>query len=272
MTAPPRPTAAGPEDARSHGARSEGAHGRRVAPHTPSHPAAHTPAHPEPYLEPHLEPRPVAHDPRWPVLLAVLGVGLLYLALPGSLTLGPPWLLLTAVSVLSVPTVVSHRMGRSRLNQAFGVAVLVVMTTALVAGLVRLVAALPTKVEAPATLLRSAALLWLANVLVFACWYWRVDAGGPHARSRSHPRDATWRGAFLFPQQTLDADDGGGARAVHWRPEFVDYLFLAFNTSTAFSPTDAPVLSRWAKLLMMVQSLISFSTVAVLAARAVNIL
>jgi hypothetical protein len=57
-----------------------------------------------------------------------------------------------------------------------------------------------------------------------------------------------------------------------WSPGFVDYLFLAFNTSTAFSPTDCPVLSAWAKILMMVQSLISLTTVALLAARAVNIL
>jgi hypothetical protein len=57
-----------------------------------------------------------------------------------------------------------------------------------------------------------------------------------------------------------------------WKPGFVDYLFLAFNTSTAFSPTDVPVLSRWAKLLMMVQSSISLSTIAILAARAINIL
>jgi uncharacterized membrane protein len=57
-----------------------------------------------------------------------------------------------------------------------------------------------------------------------------------------------------------------------WSPGFVDYLFIAFNTSTAFSPTDSPVLSRWAKVLMMIQSLISFTTVVLLAARAVNIL
>jgi hypothetical protein len=57
-----------------------------------------------------------------------------------------------------------------------------------------------------------------------------------------------------------------------WRPGFVDYLFLAYNTSTAFSPTDVPVLSRWAKVLMMVQATISLATVALLAARAVNIL
>lgn len=57
-----------------------------------------------------------------------------------------------------------------------------------------------------------------------------------------------------------------------WNPGFVDYLFLAFNTSTAFSPTDVPVLTRWAKILMIVQSSISLTSVALLAARAVNIL
>ena len=245
------------------GERRPGAR-RHVAPHAPSHPAARAAAH--------AEPRPLPHEPRWPVILAVLGVGLLSAALPGSLRLGPPWLMLTTVSVLLVPTIVAHRSGHTGVNQFFGIATLVVMTTALTAGLVRLIAALPTKQEAPQTLLRSAAALWLTNVLVFAAWYWRVDAGGPHERLRSHPRDVAWRGAFLFPQQTLDDDDGGSAQVMHWRPQFVDYLFLAFNTSTAFSPTDVPVLSRWAKLLMMIQSLISFSTVAVLAARAVNIL
>ena len=65
---------------------------------------------------------------------------------------------------------------------------------------------------------------------------------------------------------------GRNRRRPEWRPGFVDYLFLAFNTSTAFSPTDCPVLSTWAKILMMVQSLISLTTVALLAARAVNIL
>ena len=57
-----------------------------------------------------------------------------------------------------------------------------------------------------------------------------------------------------------------------WSPNFVDYLFLAFNTSTAFSPTDVPVLSRWAKILMMTQALISLLVIALLAGRAVNII
>jgi hypothetical protein len=82
-------------------------------------------------------------------------------------------------------------------------------------------------------------------------------------------------GAFLFPQMAFaspNADDATIAENEGWRPGFVDYLFVAFNTSTAFSPTDVPVLSLWAKLTMMVQSLISITTVVLLAGRAVNIL
>lgn len=70
----------------------------------------------------------------------------------------------------------------------------------------------------------------------------------------------------LTPQAKVDMQEE------FWSPGFVDYLFLSFNTSTAFSPTDCPVLTRWAKVLMMLQSLISLATVVLLAARAVNIL
>ena len=85
-------------------------------------------------------------------------------------------------------------------------------------------------------------------------------------------RGAHTDGAFLFPQMMLDAELRSQMCEADWRPGFVDYLFLAFNTSTAFSPTDVPVLSRWAKALMMVQAAISLATLALLAARAVNIL
>jgi len=111
--------------------------------------------------------------------------------------------------------------------------------------------------------------LWVSNILVFASWYWRLDAGGPNERE---VRGTHTGGAFLFPQMILDPDMKRQMWEEYWSPGFVDYLFLAFNTSTAFSPTDVPVLTRWAKLMMMVQSIISLSTVVVLAARAVNIL
>ena len=64
----------------------------------------------------------------------------------------------------------------------------------------------------------------------------------------------------------------GSPGPADWTPRFVDYLFIAFNNSTAFSPTDTPVLSRWAKVLTMLQSLISLLVVAVLASRAVGLI
>ena len=124
-----------------------------------------------------------------------------------------------------------------------------------------LVRALAAHTEAPPDMLRSAVVLWITNVLVFALWYWRLDGGGPHQRSadRGEP------GAFLFPQMNMSPPP-------KWSPIFVDYLFLAFNTSTAFSPTDSAVLSRWAKILTMAQATISLAIVVLLAARAVNIM
>ena len=106
-------------------------------------------------------------------------------------------------------------------------------------------------------------------ILVFALWYWRLDAGGPHGRDLrfGHPDEA-----FLFPQMTMHPEAKLKAGEEAWSPNFVDYLFLAFNTSTALSPTDVPVLTRWAKVLMMLQSLISLTVLVLLAARAVNIL
>ena len=206
-------------------------------------------------------------EPRWPALIAVLATGGMYLFMPERLTFGPNWLLLAAVGVLSVPTVITHRAGIPRLNYIFGLSLSGVITSALVWSLAMLIAGLPAKKENPEELLRAAVALWICNILVFACWYWRLDAGGPHARDLRHFHTD---GAFLFPQMTLPANSK--LIKARWRPGFVDYLFLAFNTSTAFSPTDVPVLSRWAKLLMMVQSSVSLGTLAILAARAINIL
>ena len=132
-----------------------------------------------------------------------------------------------------------------------------------------LVTALPLHKEPPLALLRSAAGLWFTNIIVFASWYWRLDGGGPHARELAGVHTD---GAFLFPQMTLDQQARIAMGEQCWNPGFIDYLFVAFNTSTAFSPTDVPVLSQWAKILMMLQSLIALATVALLAARAVNIL
>lgn len=208
-------------------------------------------------------------EPRWPAVLALLAVGGLRLALPESLSVGPGWLLMLVLCVLLIPTIWAWRAGNDKLNQILGYLVTSLVTADMVWSLSLLIAALPSHKESPRGLLISAAALWVTNILVFASWYWRLDAGGPRAREL---RGVHTDGAFLFPQMTLNQNIKREMGEECWSPGFIDYLFLAFNTSTAFSPTDSPVLSRWAKALMMVQSLISFTTVALLAARAVNIL
>jgi hypothetical protein len=206
-------------------------------------------------------------EPRWPVVLAALATSGLYLLLPERLTPGPNWLLSLIIIGLLIPTMLTYRFGYDQVNYVFGLIVTSVLTAALLWSLGTLIAGLPAKSETPLQLLRAAAALWICNVLVFACWYWRLDAGGPHQRDM---RDFHYEGAFLFPQMTLPP--GSKILKKTWKPGFVDYLFLAFNTSTAFSPTDVPVLSRWAKGLMMIQSGISLGTLAILAARAINVL
>jgi hypothetical protein len=218
---------------------------------------------PQPDCAPEIEV-PIEAEPRWPAVLAILATAALDFVLPEPFSFGPGWLLPAVVSLLIIPTVLAHRAGRLKLNRVLSHIVMGILTASMIWSLAALIIRLPGHRDTPQTLLRAAVTLWVANVLVFASWYWRLDAGGPNERDQ---RKAHTDGAFLFPQMMLS-----GKQARGWRPGFVEYLFLAFNTSTAFSPTDVPVLSRWAKLMMMVQASISLTTVALIAARAVNIL
>jgi len=207
-------------------------------------------------------------EPRWHAVIAFLAVGGLWAALPRELIVGPRWLFLVIVIVLLIPTYLTHEKKYYRMNRVLGFIISGVVTVGMIISVILLIKSLPEKMETAAELLTSAAVLWITNILVFALWYWRLDAGGPHHREKrlGHPD-----GSFLFPQMTLPQETKEDTGQDEWSPNFVDYLFIAFNTSTAFSPTDAPVLDRWAKVLMMVQSIISLTVLALLAARAVNI-
>jgi hypothetical protein len=205
-------------------------------------------------------------------VLAVLAAAGLPFALPRSLSVLPQWIVASLVCVLITAAVITHYIHRPWLNQIFGFTLLGVLTIAQLFSLARLIVALPEHTEVAERLLESAGVLWVTNVIIFAIWYWRLDAGGPNARDT---RIAHVRGAFLFPQMQIIAPGTDGksiAEVEGWRPEFADYLAISFFTGTAFSPTDVPVLSRWAKLMMMVQAAMSLTTIALLAARAVNIL
>ena len=115
----------------------------------------------------------------------------------------------------------------------------------------------------PNRLLLSGGTIWLTNIIIFSLWFWDLDRGGPGARAEAinqHPD-------FMFPQMG-DPDYAPD----HWHPNFFDYLYTSFTNASAFSPTDVLPLTRWAKMLMLVQSLTSLLTVGLIVARAVNIL
>lgn len=112
-------------------------------------------------------------------------------------------------------------------------------------------------------LLRAAVHMWVVNVLLFALWYWQLDGGGPIERPKCAPHNRD----FLFPQMTEPQLMQG-----NWQPKFLDYLFVSFTNAAAFSPTDTLPLSRWAKMIMLVQSAISLTLAVMVVARAVNIL
>jgi hypothetical protein len=208
----------------------------------------------------------VLREPRWPAFVAMLAAAGVYLALPEPLTVGPSWLLLAIIVLLLIPIAISARRGDHNVTRALTFVANAVITLAMIAALIHLVRGIPEHLETPKALLRSAFALWLTNILIFALWYWKLDAGGPLLREL--PNGMT-KSAFLFPQMM---NRGEGSTDPCWVPNFIDYLFLAFNTSTAFSPTDTAVISRWAKIGTMLQSLISLTIIALLAARAVNIL
>ena len=202
-------------------------------------------------------------EPRWPAFVAMLAAGGVYFSLPERLSVGPGWGLLAVILVLMVPIAVSNRRGDFHITRPLVVLANGAITAGMITSLVWLIKGIPQHRDSPMALLRAAIALWVTNIVVFALWYWKFDAGGP---SRRDARTGRLKSSFLFPQM-LDEE----GRDPDWSPQFMDYLFLAFNTSTAFSPTDTAVLSRWAKAGTMLQSLISLAIVVLLAARAVNI-
>ena len=113
------------------------------------------------------------------------------------------------------------------------------------------------------SLLSSSVAIWVANVLTFSLLYWQLDRGGPYARASKVSVTPDW----LFPQAATPEDV-----PPDWRPLFFDYLFLGYNTATAFSPTDVLPLTRRAKMLMMLESMISLLTLVIVVSRAINVL
>jgi hypothetical protein len=206
-----------------------------------------------------------------PVFVALIGIGTIYTIISDRLSFGPRGLILGLIIVLIGIIIIAVRVEHIHISRTAGLAILALITVAEAVTTTTLVAGLLSEtsriVEVPHVsallLLRDASLVWIVNILTFSFWYWELDGGGPARRLHQGYLSAD----FVFPQVTLQQYS-----KTPWSPHYVDYLFLAFNTSTAFSPTDTLVLSVRAKLLMMCQTLISLTVLAIIAARAVNTL
>ncbi len=213
--------------------------------------------------------RRTAGESRIPVSLAVVALILLQLATPAQLAVQPRYLLPGLEGLLFLGLVAANpaRISReSTLIRAGGLLLVAAASLDVAYSAARLVYRLATghASEAAVPLLVHGGTVWLTNVLVFTLWYWELDRGGPAARANARKRHPD----FMFAQMTAPA----GLVDRDWEPSLVDYLYLSFTNATAFSPTDTLPLSRWAKLTMMFQSGISLVTVALVVARAVNIL
>jgi hypothetical protein len=213
---------------------------------------------------------PHRSEPRWPVALSMLVVLALLVLMPGRVRLLPPWALYAGtVPVLASLAVAAalprnaiwlriERLATLAFVAAAGVANLAILAE-LISGMIR-----RSQVADGLHLLSSSIAIWATNVLMFSLLYWQLDRGGPGLRASAAPAPPDW----IFPSDQAPP----GAVKADWRPQFIDYLFLGFSTATAFSTTDALPLTGRAKVAMMVESTVSLVTLAVVAARAINIL
>lgn len=211
--------------------------------------------------------RVTSGEARWTVSVAALLAIILQLRLPERLTLAKSWMLPAVEGVLLIGLLIANPRTdtHSRGLRAASLTLIAAMTFANTYSAAKLVRELINGKEGTdaTKLLTTGAAIWLANVVVFALWYWEFDRGGPAARARAHRHVPD----LVFPQMQSPE-----LASPDWEPTFVDYLYVSFTNATAFSPTDTLPFTRWAKLTMMTQSAVSLTTVALVISRAVNIL
>ena len=222
--------------------------------------------------------RETAGEPRWQAMVVVAVMIVLQLRLPGELSgqalmpiglrsLGP-WLLPGLQLLLGVVIYVANPRDIKHADPRLRILTLALLGVASVANGISAVSLVATIVSGSPALTAQEVLLdggtiWVTNVLVFGLWYWELDRGGPRARANAERRHPD----FLFPEMT-----NPGVADADWEPYIMDYLYVAFTNATAFSPTDTVPFSRWSKLMMTAQSMVSLMVGALVIARAVNAL
>jgi hypothetical protein len=214
--------------------------------------------------------RPGSPESRWPVLIALIAVIGLQLGIPKVFAVVPRWPLI-GLEVLLVVVLVWINPVRLTNATRYGRWASLILLSAITIDNTLSAVMLDARIVSgeisndPSVLLGSGAAIFVTNIIAFGIWYWELDRGGPFARhvgERLYPD-------FMFPQ--MDPDTAKLAKP-GWRPTFVDYLYVSLTNAMAFSPTDTMPLARWAKMMMAVQSLVAVSTVALVIARAVNVL
>ncbi|MEU9163549.1 hypothetical protein AB0D29_25195 [Streptomyces sp. NPDC048424] len=200
---------------------------------------------------------------------AVIASAVLTLLLPDDLRLGPRWALPLAEALLLV-ALISGDPGRisrrSTVLRSVAIALVGVLVVSAIWSTVQLIDDLihgGHETNSANALLLAGGSVWASTVLAFSLLYFELDSGGPAARAHHMPPTP----ALAFPQQLSPE-----LNAPHWRPHYIDYLYLGFTNSTALSPTDVMPLAPWAKSVMTVQSILSLMILGLVVARAVNVL
>jgi len=220
------------------------------------------------------------HEPRWHASLAVVAAVLLYVTLPPRLIVGPIWAAPLIILMLLIPlsVIVPKRHRETRRSRFWSILLIAIVNFFNLASVLLLIAGFfrpeRSSVHVPGLLLRTGAEIWFTNIIVFALWYWELDGDGPDARAHASGAAEFRNADFLFPQMQLTIASGGSYACIDpaWKPQFLDYFYLAFTTATAFSPADVMPLSRWGKALMGAEAMISLITIAIVLARAISLI
>jgi hypothetical protein len=208
-------------------------------------------------------------EARTPVILTILAVVIIMAVLPQRVRLLPRWITVLAagleIAALAGAAIFRGRPVTVQIERWTTVAFLSFAGALMLNDIQRLIGLMLEKAGAVdgLRLLTTSVAVWVINVLIFSLAYWQLDRGGPGGREDDLGIRPDWR----FPQDDMDDLFPEG-----WRPQFVDYLFLAFSTATAFSTTDVTPMSHRAKLMMMAESLVSLVNIALVGARAINVL
>jgi hypothetical protein len=223
---------------------------------------------------------PPRAEPRWHASIAVVAAMVLYITLPPKLIIGPVWAAPLLILLVLVPLsiFVPHRHQETRRTRLWSIVLISIVNFFNLVSVVLLIAGFfhpdKARLHSAAMILRTGSQIWITNILVFGLWFWEVDGDGPDARAQASCATEFNNADFLFPQMQMAISSNVSSRCIdpNWKPQFVDYLYLAFTNATAFSPADTMPLSRWAKALMTVEALISLVTVALVLARSVNLI